>query len=325
MHTQVCSSQPSTVLSYHDSTVKYYWVVCLTTWGGQRPWLCHEGEEEMWKMWTVKKNSFRNTAGPHQHTWTQQGLRVGQQAGKIRQRLKGRGYETHGKTKSKRRVGRRGEEERVLLANKREWFKNICNGFKGKSARKARSTCCSPLHHLLFLHTHIHTNSLSLTPFLSAQRHLPFFLSFFFLFTYMIHIAVQLTCSQELYFFSHDHLAALTWCANLAHRLWQSESVSLFLNLLTRLRDGKTLTITHTSSSSYCGSCLPKPAVWAQRGSLLKWSRKAKEGVVVSSCSVFHHNTCKKSNWKCSHHERRRLLRADQTTQTLSCDWTTSI
>lgn len=160
----------------------------------------------------------------------------------------------HGKTRKAKRVEEsKGEgselwvvewKESRLAKKRKDWYENICDGFRGKSARWARSTCCSPLHSLLF-------------PLSAPVSHL----SYLFL-TNRTHIVMQRTWSQKPHTRfdnllhhckTHVTIMNIMWyyvCAPLAHRLWQSASAFLFFNLWcsrqqgcvpTRQTEGQTL------------------------------------------------------------------------------------
>lgn len=123
-------------------------------------------------------------------------------------------------------------EGKERLAEKRgDWYENICDGFRGKSARWARSTCCSPLHSLLFPLSAPHLAELFLTDSVCIT---------------MQKISDDLKLHCEIYM----TMNIMTWRAVLAYRVWQSASVLLFLNLWcsrqrgcvpTRQTEGKTL------------------------------------------------------------------------------------
>lgn len=188
------------------------------------------GRSDTWTLlWGEKKKCGKydrnskeaNTAGPH-HC-------IGKGT---RQR--------HGKTRKAKRVEESKGEVRELwvvewkesrLVKKREdWYENICDGFRGKSARWARSTCCSPFRSLLF-------------PLSVPVPHL----SYLFM-TDRLQIVMHRTSSQKphtrfdsLLQHCKTHVTIMnimTRCAALAHRLWQSASAFLFFSLWCSRQQG---------------------------------------------------------------------------------------
>lgn len=183
---------------------------------------------------------------------------------------------------------------------------NICDGFRGMSARWARSTCCSFMGSFPL--------PLSISPF-SLYSQIRFSSE-----------GCPLTDRSHIWTFAHM-TEAMSWCALMVHSLWQSESVFLSLNprhskqpscVPTRQTDGKTLPQRHTphclaSRLTATGALsMPKPTVWAGESSTTEMKWKSKRGCCGLSMLYIHHSTSNTANGKYNLYERKSVCISDR-------------